>query len=295
MAKYNREFLVPYLQSICALELAQNKLSKKDEELQYQVRLAQNGYSNPTPRMPEKKPLVNFMDCLFLIAAIALFVPLAILVWGILFSDCPGGFIIFVLIGGAIDVGLFSSPICNIKEGLEWNSRNEEQYYEGMKHYRRMNEENAKMRKAVPVLQLEMANCRSEIEKGKMTLKQVYSANIIPSRYRNIYVAIYLYDWFSTSQADELDAALNMFVLEEIKDRLDTIIRNQSEMILNQYMMLSNQQKSLEQQEAHGRMMRGKLDQMIATEQERNVYLEMIEGNTRATAYFAAADYIRKI
>lgn len=66
-----------------------------------------------------------------------------------------------------------------------------------------------------------------------MLIQELYSVNIIPSRYRGIYGVLYLYDWFGTSQADDMDKALNVYVLEQIRDRLDKIIANQAEMILN--------------------------------------------------------------
>lgn len=104
---------------------------------------------------------------------------------------------------------------------------------------------------------------------------------------------VYLYDWFGTSGADDLDHALSMFVLEEIKARLDRIIEQQSEMILNQQLMIANQQKTQELQIAHAKMMRNKVQQLQATEEERLRYDRMIEANTRGMAYFAVADYLR--
>ena len=95
--------------------------------------------------------------------------------------------------------------------------------------------------------------------------------------------------------ADDLDHALSMFVLEEIKAKLDRIIENQKEIIFNQYQIASNQQKFMEQQQRHSAMMHAKLDQIQANNEERNAYLHMIESNTATTAFFATADYIRRI
>lgn len=58
-----------------------------------------------------------------------------------------------------------------------------------------------------------------------------------------------------------------MFVLEQIKDKLDTIIENQSEMLLNQRVMMANQQKLLSQQKQENNRLRMKLDNMIAGRQ----------------------------
>ena len=123
----------------------------------------------------------------------------------------------------------------------------------------------------------------------------VYNANIIPAQYRNIYAAVYLYDWFSTSGADDMDHALSMFVLEEIQSKLDRIIANQEEMIINQEILIANQRKSIEEQRAHNSIVQSKIATLQATQDEQLRYIQMTEAETAACAYFAAADYIRRI
>ena len=140
-----------------------------------------------------------------------------------------------------------------------------------------------------------MNTCTNEINRINTVLNRVYNANVIPYQYRNMYASVYLYDYFSGSREDDLALALNTFVLEQIKERLDVIIEQQSEMILNQRIMIAKQEKTIQLQQAHTAMMQNKLNQIVASNEERNQYLRMIEGNTAATAYFAAADYIRRI
>ena len=126
-------------------------------------------------------------------------------------------------------------------------------------------------------------------------MRQVYSANVIPGQYRNLYAAVYLYQYFGQSQADDLDLVLNTFVLEQIKAKLDVVIQQQSEAILNQRIMLANQEKTMEAQQKHAAMLESKLSRMEASDEERNQYLSMIESNTATTAYFATAQYINSI
>ena len=64
-------------------------------------------------------------------------------------------------------------------------------------------------------------------------------------------------------------------------------------MILNQRIMIANQNKSIEQQERHNQVLRSKLDRIQASNEERNMYLGMIEANTRADAFFSAATYLK--
>lgn len=143
------------------------------------------------------------------------------------------------------------------------------------------------------MIESEIGKLNNEIKHTQRLLDDAYRVNIIPTHYRNKYAALFLYDWFNTGGSDDLDMALNMFVLEEIKEKLDMIIRNQSTIILNQRIMQAQQQKTIEQQNEHNRLMRNKLDQLCISSQEHNRYLSMIESNTAATAYFAAADYLK--
>ena len=76
---------------------------------------------------------------------------------------------------------------------------------------------------------------------------------------------------------------------------MDQIIANQSDVILNQRIMIANQQRTIEHQKSYENMMRTKLNQIQTTQEQQLGYVRMIESNTAVTAYFAAADYIRRI
>lgn len=162
-----------------------------------------------------------------------------------------------------------------------------------MEEYESIAEENEKLKQYIPAYEEELAYYKQERRRVKRLLNQVYDVNIIPGRYRDSYVAMYLYDWFGTSQADDLDMALNTLVLEEIKERLDTLISYQSQSILNQRMILANQQRAYNEQQRHNSLMRAEANRIAASNEERNIYLSMIESNTAATAYFAAAEYLK--
>lgn len=293
MAKYNREFLVPYLQNICALHLADKKIDNQVFPLIRREKRLQSGVRpvdcpvKPT-RYESMEEGLSWAGTIFAIGA------------GLLFRLIGKGDVNFLtLLGHFFCFCGMIFGVCALV--MYMKSKKEHQkalirYKERLQEYEEAQQYNAEIRKK-ELPRVQAAIKKWSWESGRVTclLQDAYNVNIIPSRYRNIYAAVYLYDWFSTSQADDLDMALSMFVLEEIKEKLDTIIANQSEIILNQCMMLANQQKSLDQQQRHSAMMRSKLNQIAASNEERNIYLSMIESNTAATAYFAAADYISKL
>lgn len=295
MARYNREFLVPYLQNICALHLACQKLNKEIHEWDEMIHELKVGQYFPEPEEPsDENPYTTGR-----ISSI-IFGILGILSSFVVFSDAPEDelafrFFLFIIVLLTSIFVFIVFPIGLIQSTKAENVERIRRYQYELDYYNKVKASNAEKRARIPEYVESRDYWSHELQQVKELLRYAYSANIIPTRYRDRYAAIYLYDWFSTSRADDLDAALNMFVLEEIKEKLDTIIANQSEIILNQCMMLANQQKSLDQQQRHSAMMRSKLNQIAASNEERNIYLSMIESNTAATAYFAAADYISKL
>lgn len=283
MAKYNREFLVPYLESICALHIAYIKVQQRgDEIIGKDEHLLNRLNSLNAPKAPDYKDTVpSIVGAVFgIILIVVSFLNIFILSF---FAGLGGWFM------------LITSVYAFIKNTIE-NNDNEASYNIAYQRYsQEWDKRNDEFTAHNNSISAECAQLDNESEHIAATLEKVYDANIIPRQYRDVYAAVYLYDWFSTSMADDLDMALNMYVLEEIKDRLDSIISMLSESLMNQKIMLANQTKSIEQQQQYRAEMLGKLNCLQVTAQEQSAYLEMIEANTTAMAYFSAAEYIRKL
>lgn len=311
MAKYKREFLVPYLQDICALYIAEKKIDDKISRTQREIRTVNSNVKYPDKPTKEHYPAtsgrnlaVNIIYMLTLGLSITfIFVALsvALVLWlsdELQFLTDP---ILLVPMSIGVLLFLISRPFRILKRKNdirddEAYKKTTEQYKQECKKYELQCIEVEACRAAnIDNLNRRINKLDKERNKIQKLRTNAYNVNIIPGQYRNIYAAIYLYDYFSGSQEDDLALALNTFVLEQIKDRLDRIIENQSEMILNQYAIISNQQRAMEQQERHHAELCRKLDHIKTSNEERNTYLSMIESNTATAAYFAAADYIRRI
>lgn len=305
MAQYSREILVPYLQDICSLHLAERKLTNKIIHLEQTVKSLQVGKSNPLPKEPKETFAYRFVLPWLVVALASVFLLIRFVIWSLslpsYFQWSDSWRLIFKLnhFGGiGVCIILVASGVFALVQALAAQDNNvklENQYRKDLYTYKMTEEKNRLNRQRIPDLQNDISKYTTERNKVAALLRNAYSANIIPRQYRDIYPAVYLYDWFSTSRATDLDMALNMFVLEQIKDKLDKIIRNQSEIILNQSIMMANQQQALDQQERNSYIMRSKLDRIATSNEERNMYLSMIESNTATTAYFATVDYIKNI
>lgn len=292
MARYDREFLVPYLEDICALQLSKRKIknmiASSEEEISEINQAALNSVEAPKLEAYEGEASTKGLGtgCLGCILGIAAVVSFFVA----LFSGEQGMLVLPLIL--AISGIWLTIQFMGAKDeaNQQIKARNDER------------ERDHALEQAAALMAVEPKNnavyerietLKQEADKVDALLEKAYSANVIPRWYRDLYPAIYLYDWFSNSRADDLDIALNTLVLEQIKDKLDIIIRNQGESIINQRIMIANQKKSMEQAERHHAEQMMKLDSICASNEERNMYLSMIEANTAASAYFLAAHYLR--
>lgn len=287
MARYNREFLVPYLQNICALHMADMRMGQRCEYLHSTAQGYRRGEYNPKPEYPDHQS-IGVGTVVLLGLGVFFLYPLITLSA----DDAPAGLVAVYFILSAVFLGF---GIWNIISVRSSNRAAECEYSEKMYVYEQKKKHNSDLMKKAGSVEGELRGWTKERDRIQNLLQKAYGANVIPNQYRNIYAAIYLYEWFRSSGADDLEHALSMFVLEEIKDRLDTVIRNQSDVILNQQIMIANQYKSLEQQQNLESTMRAKLDSIEANQEQQLCYTRMIESNTATTAYFAASEYIRRI
>ncbi len=296
MTKYNREFLVPYISDICALYIAQQKLHTKILDLQRQVQECLVSYTIARPELGNTENIGCGTVAAILFGAFWFLGPIvARLVEG----PPPDGmsFLLFVIMvfGGVILFLTIKSIVERKQHNVAVSSANSRALRRYHEECAEMEKENAARRALVPELQQNIAYYNQEYQKIEALLEKMYDANVIPLRYRDMYAAVYLYDWFIYGSSDDMDMALNTYVLEEIKDRLDVVIRNQATMILNQRCMMANQYKSLEMQKQHGEQMRKKLNQIHANQEEQLKYTKMIESDTSALVYLAGAEYLRDL
>lgn len=299
MARYNREFLVPYLHDLCALYLAERRLENDIWHVKQRIQYCSSEHYPAVPKEPKPKPAEGG----FLLAFGGFWIIGGLcLMFGLISGEEMGampleaGWAISFLALFLLGVAPFCLGMQLRREVEAQNKHAKAQYEVEVDRYERALErayrDNEHNKKQLPALERKLQGQEAELEKVQDIRRFVYGANVIPKHYRDFYATIFLYDWFAHGGSDDLDMALNTYVLEEIKTRLDRIIEQQSEIILNQRLMLAKQQESIEAQNRHNDMMRQKLNRIQSTEDERLRYERMTETNTAVTAFFAAANYL---
>ena len=123
----------------------------------------------------------------------------------------------------------------------------------------------------------------------------LYNINWIPNRYRNIKVIYYIHDMVTTSNIG-IDEALKYYLLQEannkldaILEKLDTIIFQQSRMIMNQAVIQAQNRELLDRTETA-------LNQLASIEENTQAsaeYAELAASYSEASAYLNLALYFK--
>ena len=301
MAHYNRQILVPYLQDIYSVELLCEKLSRQFDVDEYRICQAElilnTKVSEPVPPYREKETSLSIIGVFFWVMAVLCVVSLLSLFLGLSNPKGGKGFIVFMMVLGFVMFAFLGWVFNGAKEGEQQQAyeRENNRYLRERDNFDKYKKERAEALTIVSDCSAEQKFLKEKYSKAKELREKLYSANIIPSQYRNVYAAYYIYDYFSTSKETDLDKIIQTMLLEEIKQRLDRVIETQEEIILNQRRELALQQqnnKALAKQhlEAMNAIARLESNQELQLD-----YQQMIEGNTAATAFFAAANYIENI
>ena len=89
---------------------------------------------------------------------------------------------------------------------------------------------------------------KTELEKVEQLLNKAYNINLIPFKYRNIYAIYFLYDYISTSMVT-LKEALYHCDLDGLSNKLDTVIKQQQDTIIEIAKTNAYNQKMVKQNE----------------------------------------------
>lgn len=294
MAQYNHEVLVNYLRDVYSMELLVRKIQENiystRKDIQHEQAIVAKAESTPIPTENELSPKKDISP--YLIAGfITLFISLG-------FFTLPTVGALSGLLGISVSIAIFfwaGSVSSDNTESQEIERRIiKESFQNDIEEYENLLALSNSYRAILPSQINDYNTTVSHLQEAKEKLQQVYSVNIIPNKYRTIYVAYYLYDYISSCRETDVDRVLQTMLLEQIIAKLDKIIAQQEEIILNQRMQLAKQDYLIAQSKQQHTEQMKILYGLEKNQQIQNDYLAMTEANTRITNYFVTADYINK-
>lgn len=282
----NHDVLVSYLYQLRSMEFSKYKLAAMINTLDYQIsRLGyyQNFQNSGSERQPSmiRGAFEGIMGGIFDEQSLGsvYVITLILLVLSSLISALHG--LAMLALMGAIAYTLYVA-YCGILTDQEECERQQEAY----KNYLE-NVEADRKRVAAELVekkrqQEERQNLYEKYQESDKILTEMYTINLIPQQFRNIYAIYYLYDYLSTSQSN-LESAMLHFNLEEIKAKLDKVIAQQQEIILQQSIQIAQNDEMIAQNKkliAHA----------IATEKNTRLavqYHEIEAANLQSIAFSA--------
>jgi hypothetical protein len=280
------------LQNVCSLHLALRKVEQKMRKVNYLIFEAENGVTVDKPvrreYITEKNRTYYALTGIGCVVAVfsAMFFALNIL----------GGTQIglpWAVTGMAVGVLLLVIPQLFVNSRREKNRRIDQEFDRQFDRYRtELAEVLEKSAVTVSKLKLRLQEWEQEKKRVDELLQMAYSVNLVPMAYRNIYTALYLYEWICTSRSDDISVALQNFDPEQSREKLNHIILTQSDAILVHTKSLADQTKTFVAQKQQEVIFRARLEELGCVGQERELYQTMLEVNLDATAYFASADYL---
>jgi predicted membrane protein len=325
MACYNREFLVPYLNNLCALELARvktrellNQANGEIARLNQAVDSIQIRPMEDTPRLsmsvePEKTQAEAHKHAMWaLVFVVAFLVSFYIFIsdgdrnYTSTFEGINAWVVVLSPIGVAVNlvymIGFKIQLHGEVKTANKQKRAHEEAVSAQKRSYNAYVSKTAAAKsqaiaerdRRLPALSSDAKLYETKIGELNALIDRAYRANVVPTPYRNVYAAWYLSEYFSSSGANDVDVVLQTFVLEQIKERLDRIIEQQQQIIFNQQRAYAEQVAARMGQERFRSEMIDRLDRIGASGEERERYLSMIDSNVRATFWMSVAGYLKK-
>lgn len=298
--EYKREVLVPYLTELYGIEVTWHTLNNKCKKYQEMIQKDQEilaekikvegvKLEEPSESKWKKVTLIN------LGILIALFILMALM--------NPEATIGYIAIGMILAVILYK-PFMN-----KWNAeqsqyqKNLSKYYESCNTLKTWKEEISETEKKYPIDLVRQEELLVELKKCAEVRNGAYSIDIIPKQYRNLGAIMYLYEYFSTSKATDLDNIIQTMILSDVNKRimnmesqLNQIISNQkqiheelseihqtAESIYNQTVQISGQLTSIELT----------LDEQKKDTKELTDEIKMVRANTDISAYLQMGTYLK--
>lgn len=298
--EYKREVLVPYLTELYGIEVTwhtlnnkckkyQEMIQKNQEILAEKIKVEGVKLEEPSESKWKKVTLIN------LGILIALFILMALM--------NPEATIGYIAIGMILAVILYK-PFMN-----KWNAeqsqyqKNLSKYYESCNTLKTWKEEISETEKKYPIDLVRQEELLVELKKCAEVRNGAYSIDIIPKQYRNLGAIMYLYEYFSTSKATDLDNIIQTMILSDVNKRimnmesqLNQIISNQkqiheelseihqtAESIYNQTVQISGQLTSIELT----------LDEQKKDTKELTDEIKMVRANTDISAYLQMGTYLK--
>lgn len=289
---YKREVLVSYLTELYGVEVTCRTLTQQynqicktihyDKEYTAKEHLLNSSVKKPTIEKPEyPKTKIAGIWMVSVMAAIMLSFLIAGIAWIIM---------IYIAYKCA------QSQKTKYENDLaEYNSQMEKYNNDCLKWNQYKNE----IRQAQQVLPKHLKikdELDEELDKCEAIRNEAYDLNIIPSRYRDLGSIAYLYEYFTTSKATDLDQIIQTMLMDDVRRRIQNIENQLAQIMSNQqaiYRKLSDIQYTAQQIYAQLTDIEFTQAEMLNESYKQTAELQMIKTSLNISNYLQAGTYLK--
>ena len=290
MAGLNRDFLMPYLQNICSLHLALRKIEQIMRKINYQIFEAENGIAVEEPRRREYVAEKDSAYYTLTVVGCAICVFCTMFMGLNILGDTRIG-LPWMVSGETAGVLMLVLPQLLLRYRRKINRRIDEDYDQAYEEYRmELAEALDRSANTAAKLKLRLQEMEQQKNQADNLLQMAYAVDLIPMAYRNIYYAVYLYEWICSSRSVDLNHALRSFDMKNGKAKLEHIIVNQTDAILVHTKAVASQYRTIVMQKQQEAILQSMVAKMVCSNEQREMYSTMAEVNVAAGSFFAAAD-----
>ena len=237
--EYKREVLVPYLTELYGIEVTWHTLRDKYEK--YRIRIQEDerilskkseieAIQLTAPVTPAAPPLPKKHLMLLIFSGIAAFSSLLV--------DAPIKLSSFFLM--LVCSYLFYKKGKEEQEGVRHilmleNEKKLRQYKTDCNNLEKWKTAIAEKEECYPVDAGRKEELLAELNRCAEIRDKAYSINIIPQQYRNLGAIAYLYEYFSSSKATDLDNIIQTMILSDVNRKISNIENRLNQIISNQH------------------------------------------------------------
>lgn len=280
VAKFDRKILLPYLRDVYSVELLVLKRQKEYQELCSLLNQYEEALQNH--REPEEVSVSVRGVVGWCIAAGVLCLLAIVSAMLIRYSESFLYLSLLLLPVEAICIAVLLRQIAQYrKDSARYQEyRKKMRQYQSEEHTRELlREQAAEYRKQIAVF-VDQSNVLGSIRHS------LYSANVIPAQFRTLSAVRYLFHYFQSSKADDVDVVLQIFSVETLRQNPKPISQKESDQILHQRVLLANQVMGDAVQREYVETQMMEIANRGENVEFRIQYLKMINANQDVSNYF---------
>lgn len=234
--EYKREVLVPYLTELYGIEVTWHTLRDKYEK--YRIRIQEDerilskkseieAIQLTAPVTPAAPPFpLKYKACSIFCGVFA--IPMLMLDLGIIYLPLLYGVYYFYKKGKNEQENKTYRTIAENEKKLR-------QYKTDCNNLEKWKTAIAEKEECYPVDAGRKEELLAELNRCAEIRDKAYSINIIPQQYRNLGAIAYLYEYFSSSKATDLDNIIQTMILSDVNRKISNIENRLNQIISNQH------------------------------------------------------------